>query len=211
MKPKIDYTLYVCTDRDLMSSATMEESVEQAIRGGATLIQLRDKNVSGRTMYETALSIKKITDRYGVGLIINDRVDIAKAVDATGVHLGQSDLPCEVARTILGEDKIIGVSSARVDEAMQAQADGADYIGVGAMFTTSTKQNTRPVTMELLDEIRQAVAIPIVVIGGIALSNAEQFTNTGVNGLAVVSSVVAQPDVELAARQMRAAFLGQGR
>lgn len=202
----MDYTLYVCTDRELMSSPTMEESVEQAILGGAGMIQLRDKKASGRQLYETALALKEVTDRHGVPLIINDRVDIAVAVDAAGVHLGQSDMPIEAARRLLGPDKIIGISAARVEEAMEAQKAGADYLGVGAMFATGTKDNTRPVTKELLMEIRRAVSVPIVAIGGIHAENVAQLRDTGINGIAVVSAVVAQPDVAEAARRMRRLF-----
>lgn len=204
----IDYTLYVCTDRQLMSCETMEESVEEAIKGGASVIQLRDKLVSGRQFFETAQSLKRITDRYRIPLIINDRVDIAIAVDAAGVHLGQNDLSAEVARKMLGNDKIIGVSTAKPEEAVKAVRDGADYIGVGAMFATGTKTNTRPVTMETLLEIRRAVEIPIVVIGGIKAENAAQFCNTGVNGLAVVSAVLAQKNISGAATRMRELFEG---
>lgn len=202
----MDYTLYVCTDRELMSSPTMEESVEQAILGGAGVIQLRDKDSSGRRMYETALSLKAVTDRYDVPLIINDRVDIAMAVDAGGVHLGQSDMPIEAARRLLGPHKIIGISAAKVQEAMDAEVAGADYLGVGAMFATGTKDNTRPVTKELLMEIRRAVSIPIVAIGGIHADNVTTLRDTGINGVAVVSAVVAQPDVAEAARTMRRLF-----
>ena len=207
-KKNMDYTLYVCTDRQLMSCETMEESVEEAIKGGASMIQLRDKLVSGRQFFETAQALKRITDRYRIPLIINDRVDIAIAVDAAGVHLGQQDLPAEVARKMLGNDKIIGVSTAKPEEAVKAVCDGADYIGVGAMFATGTKTNTRPVTMETLLEIRQAVEIPIVVIGGIKAENAAQFCNTGVNGLAVVSAVLAQKNISGAATRMRELFEG---
>ena len=210
-KENMDYTLYVCTDRKLMSSKTMEESVEEAIKGGASVIQLRDKLATGREFFETAKALKQITDRYRVPLIINDRVDIAIAVDAAGVHLGQSDLPAEVARKMLGKNKLIGVSTAKPEEAIAAVCAGADYIGVGAMFATGTKTNTRPVTMETLAQIRHAVEIPIVAIGGIKTENAAQFSNTGINGLAVVSAVIAQQNVKEAATEMRELFLGKKR
>lgn len=202
----MDYTLYVCTDRELMSSASMEESVELALKGGASVIQLRDKHASGRQMYETALALKAVTDRFGVPLIINDRVDIAMAVDAAGVHLGQSDMPIEAARRLMGAGKVIGVSAARVDEAQAAERAGADYLGVGAVFATGTKDNTRPVTRELLMQIRDAVTIPMVAIGGITAENVGTLRDTGINGIAVVSAVVAQPDVTEAARRMRRLF-----
>lgn len=206
MKNKIDYTLYLCTDRDLMSSATIEENVELAIKGGCTVIQLREKNYSSKEFYDLAVSVKKITDKYNVPLIINDRVDIAMAVDAAGVHIGQSDLPADVVRRIIGDDKIIGVSTAKLDEALKAVKDGADYLGVGAMYSTDTKTDARPVTMEELKEIRKNVDIPIVVIGGINMNTLGNFKNMGIDGLAVVSAIVAQPDVEKAAKDMYEAF-----
>lgn len=206
MKNKIDYTLYLCTDRDLMSSATIEENVELAIRGGCTVIQLREKNCSSKEFYDLAVSVKKITDKYNVPLIINDRVDIAMAVDAAGVHIGQSDLPADVVRRIIGDDKIIGVSTAKLAEALNAVKDGADYLGVGAMYSTDTKTDARPVTMEELKKIRTNVDIPIVVIGGINMNTLGNFKNIGIDGLAVVSAIVAQPDVEKAAKDMYEAF-----
>lgn len=205
----IDYTLYLCTDRGLMTTKTIEESVELAIQGGVTLVQLREKDCSSKDFYETAIRVKKITDQYNVPLIIDDRVDIALAVDAAGVHVGQSDLPATVVRSIMGNEKIVGVSAATVEEAVKAQKDGADYIGVGAMFSTSTKKNTRNVSMDLLAKIRKAVDIPIVVIGGINQSNAAGFAGTGINGLSVVSAIVAQKDIKKAAQDLKQAFLSK--
>lgn len=207
MKNKIDYTLYLCTDRDLMSTDTIEESVEQAVKGGCTVVQLREKNCSSKEFYELAVRVKEITDKYHVPLIINDRVDIALAVDAAGVHIGQSDLPASVVRNIIGKDKILGVSAARQEEALKAVEDGADYLGVGAMFATNTKTDARPVTMEELKGIRAAVSIPIVVIGGINMNTLERFKGTGIDGLAVVSAIIAEKDIEAAARNMYQAFL----
>ena len=159
---KIDYTLYLCTDSGLMSSTTVEESVERAVQGGCSVVQLREKEASSLELFRLAERVKRVTDKYGVPLIINDRLDICQAVDAAGVHLGQSDLPCAEARKILGADKIIGVSAATPEEAAKAQADGADYLGVGAVFPTTTKTNTRKVTPEIIRGIRQAVTIPVV-------------------------------------------------
>ncbi len=206
MKPQIDYTLYLCTDRGLMSTPTLEDAVTAAIRGGCTLIQLREKDCSSREFYETAVRIKAVTDRAGIPLIVNDRVDIALAVDAAGVHIGQSDLPASSVRALLGPDKILGVSTARVEEAVRAVKDGADYLGVGAMYATGTKSNTRAVSMEQLQEIRAAVSVPLVVIGGIGPGNAANFRDRGIDGLAVVSSVIAQPDIEAAARRLKQIF-----
>ena len=202
MKHGIDYSLYLCTDRRLMTSPTIEASVESALRGGTTVIQLREKDCSSREFYELGLRVKKITDAYHAPLIINDRVDIALAVGAAGVHVGQGDLPCKVVREIVGPDMIVGVSAATIDEAVQAEEDGADYLGVGAMYATATKTDTRPVSMEELLKIRAAVKIPIVVIGGINQQTLGNFKGTGVNGLAVVSAIVAQPDPEAAAREL---------
>lgn len=206
MKKNIDYTLYLCTDRDLMSSKTIEESVKKAVKGGCTVVQLREKECSSKEFYELALRVKEITTKYNVPLIINDRVDIAMAVDADGVHIGQSDLPANVVRKIIGDDKIIGVSAAKLDEAVKAVSDGADYLGVGAMYATNTKTDARPVTMEELKEIRASVDVPIVVIGGINMNTLTNFKNIGIDGLAVVSAIVSQTDVEGAAREMYKAF-----
>lgn len=185
-----------------MTSPTIEASAESALRGGTTVIQLREKDCSSREFYELGLRVKKITERYNAPLIINDRVDIALAVGAAGVHVGQGDLPCKVVREIVGPDMIVGVSAATLEEAVRAEEDGADYLGVGAMYATATKTDTRPVSMEELLKIRAAVKIPIVVIGGINKQTLGNFKGTGVNGLAVVSAIVAQPDPEAAAREL---------
>lgn len=206
MKPEIDYTLYLCTDRALISTDTLEEAVERAILGGCTLVQLREKDCSSLDFYHTALGVKQITDRYGIPLIVNDRADIALAAGADGVHAGQSDLPCAALRAMLGNDRVIGVSAATVEEAVRAQRDGADYIGVGAMFPTGTKTDAELVSMETLAEIRRAVTIPIVVIGGIGPQNAALFRDTGIDGLAVISAILSKPDITAAARELRAQF-----
>lgn len=198
---KVDYTLYLCTDRELMSSDTIEQSVEQALKGGVTVVQLREKNCSGREFFDLAVRVKKITDSYNVPLIINDRADIALAADCAGVHVGQSDMPCKELRKIMG-DKLIGVSTATVAEALKAQADGADYIGVGAMHPTGTKTNTRPVTKETLADIRAAVDIPMVIIGGMNKTTLGEFKGMGVDGIAVVSAIVSQPDITAAAKEL---------
>lgn len=205
-KENTDYSLYLCTDRKLMSTETIEEAVEKAVKGGCTVIQLREKDCSSREFYETALRVKKITDAYQVPLIINDRVDIAAAVDAEGVHVGQSDLPCTEVRKIIGEDKIIGVSAGNLEKALKAQEDGADYIGVGAMYATSTKKDAKPTTKEELKKIRENVSIPIVVIGGINEYTVPDFKGMGINGLAVVSAIIAKEDVEGAARKLKEMF-----
>lgn len=202
-KKQTDYSVYLCTDRELMSTQTLEEAVEEAIKGGATLIQLREKNCSSKEFYETAVSIKKITEKYNVPLIINDRVDIALAVDAEGVHVGQSDLPAKVVRKIIGEDKIVGVSARSQELAMKAYEDGADYLGVGAMYATSTKKDAKVITKEELAKIRSSVPIPIVVIGGVNENNVSDFKGTGIDGVAVVSAIISKPDIEEAARNLK--------
>lgn len=206
MKSAIDYSLYLVTDRDLMSSATIEESVEQAVRGGCTVVQLREKTASSLDFYEYAVRVKRITDAHGVPLIINDRVDIALAVGAAGIHVGQTDLPAPVVRRLAGPDMILGVSATTFDQAVAAARDGADYLGIGAMFATDTKSGAVITPMEELVRIRAAVALPIVVIGGIKLATIPAFAGTGIDGLSVVSGIISQPDVEKAARDMKKAF-----
>lgn len=206
MKPEIDYSLYLVTDRDLMSTPTLEQAVEQAIEGGSTLIQLREKTVSSLEFYQMAVTIKRLTDSHHIPLIINDRVDIALAVDAAGVHIGQNDLPAGIVRQIIGNDKILGVSVSSVAEAVKAKKDGADYLGVGAMFATGTKTDAELVTINELRDIRSAVSLPIVVIGGINLTTIPSFANTGIDGIAVVSALIAAKDITEAAKQLKASF-----
>lgn len=209
MHNRADYRLYLVTDRNCLQQQTLEQAVEQAILGGVTLVQLREKAIASKEFYERALRIKAICHHYNVPLLINDRVDIALAVEADGVHIGQSDLPCGVVRQILGKDKIIGVSARTAQQAIQAQADGADYLGVGAMFATSTKQDAKTVSVETLNDIRQSVTLPIVAIGGInhttlpALQQVLQAADTSIDGVAVVSAILGQKDVKLASQQLK--------
>lgn len=207
MKPKIDYTLYLVTDRNLMSSPTIEESVEQAIKGGCTLIQIREKDAPSLEFYETAMKLRELTLRLGVPLIVNDRVDIALAVGADGVHIGQDDLPLGVVRRIIGADKIIGVSASNLAQALHAQEGGADYLGVGAMFATGTKTDANLTSLDELKKIREATRLPIVAIGGINRDTVPLFHNSGIDGLAVVSAIAAQDDVTAAARELKRLFL----
>ena len=202
-KRKVDYSLELCTDRRLMTSSSIEECVEHAIQGGVTIVQLREKDCSSREFYELALRVKRVTKQYQVPLIINDRVDIALAADADGVHVGQKDLPCQEVRRLVGEKKIVGVSAANRTAALQAAADGADYIGVGAVFATGTKQDAVVIAPEELAAIRQAVSIPMVAIGGIQKQTLPLLKGTGIDGVAVISAIVAQPDVEQAARELK--------
>lgn len=206
MKSKIDYSLYLCTDRSIMSDTSIEECVEKSLKGGVSVVQIREKDCSGKEFLQLAKSVKEITKRYNVPLIINDRVDVAIAVGADGVHVGQDDLPCAIVRSMVGEDMIIGVSASSLTEALKAQQDGADYIGVGAMFATDTKTDAKVVTMEELDRIRREVSIPIVVIGGINKTTLPDFIGKGIDGIAVVSAIVSQNDVESAARELKSMF-----
>jgi thiamine-phosphate pyrophosphorylase len=201
MKRNVNYGLYLVTDREVLKERNLCLSVEQAIQGGVTLVQLREKDVSSLEFYRIALEVKNITDKYNVPLIINDRLDIAMAVDAAGVHVGQSDLTCEVARKILGDKKIIGVSTATVDEAIAAEKDGADYIGVGAMYLSQTKTDARSVTIETLAKIKQAINIPVVAIGGINENNFIPLKDTGIDGLAIVSAILGKENIKEAAER----------
>lgn len=205
-KSNIDYNIYLVTDRSLLMGKDLYESIEQAIIGGASVVQLREKDINTSELYSIAVKIKNITTKYNIPLIINDRADIAQAVDADGLHIGQEDIPLTVARKILGQDKIIGVSAANLQEALQAEQDGADYLGVGAVFPTATKANTRAVSINQLAQIKAEVHIPVVAIGGIGLSNVEQLRPSCIDGIAVVSAILAQPDIREAARDLTKAW-----
>lgn len=206
MKPRVDYTLYLCTDRELMTTDTITEAVELAIKGGVTVVQLREKDCSGRKFLEIAHEVKEITDAYEIPLIINDRLDIAMAVDADGVHLGQKDLPAAVARELLGPDKIIGVSAWNAELALRAQKEGADYIGAGDVFGTSTKADTHHVSLQELAKIRKTVKIPVVAIGGINMENIEKLKGTGIDGVAVISAILAARNITAAAEELFQVF-----
>lgn len=208
-KMNFDYTLYLVTDRQLMSCDSLTEVVEQAILGGCTMIQLREKELPSLEFYNQAVAVKQVTERYHIPLIINDRIDIAMAVQATGVHIGQHDLPAAAVRKVIGENMLLGVSASSIAEAIQAQQDGADYLGVGAMFPTGTKTDADSVSMEELQKIRTAVSLPIVVIGGINKGNAGRFKPMGIDGLAVVSAIIAQSDIKVAAAELKDLFCGK--
>lgn len=203
---KIDYTLYLVTDSQLLKGRKLETIVYQAIRGGVSLVQLREKKASSLDFYMIAKKVKEVTDKFNVPLIINDRIDIALSVDAAGVHIGQEDLPCKIARQILPKDKIIGVSVHNIEEALRAQEDGADYLGCGAVFTTSTKSDVSNLTIDKLAEIKKAVNIPVVAIGGINKNNVPSLRNTNIDGIAVVSAIVGEDDPKLAAENIKSLF-----
>lgn len=207
MKNEIDYSLYLVTDRKFMSTPTLEEAVEQAIKGGTTLVQLREKSASSLEFYQTAVKVKQVTSRHRVPLIINDRVDIALAVDAAGVHIGQSDLPVREVRSILGKNKVLGVSASTLEEAIRAREDGADYLGVGAMFATGTKSDAKLVSMEELKKIRETVKLPIVVIGGINQQTVPLFNGMGIDGIAVVSALMSAENITEEAKDLKQSVL----
>lgn len=206
MKNNIDYTLYLVSDRDVLKGRDLCEAIEASIKGGVRLVQLREKDTSSLDFYNLAVAVKKIADKYNVPLIINDRIDIALAVDAAGVHVGQSDIPAKVARKIIGEDKILGISAATLEEAKLAEAEGADYLGIGAVFPTDTKKDARSVSIELLGEIKKSLTVPVVGIGGINEDNAELLKESKIDGIAVVSAILGKENIEQAAKDMLAKF-----
>lgn len=200
---KTDYSLYLVTDSNIRSRDQMEEWVRQAILGGVTLVQLREKHISTREFYQAAVSMKEVTQRYHVPLIINDRLDIALAAEADGLHIGQSDLPAGMTKRLLGEGKILGLSAGNLAEAKKAEEDGADYVGVGAVFPTSTKADAVYVTKETLREIKSLLSIPVVAIGGINKRNMEQIYGSGIDGVAVVSAIMGSDDPKGAAHELK--------
>ena len=202
-KEDIDYSVYLVTDRRNKTDEEFLNIIEEAIKGGTTIVQLREKTASTKEFYDLALKVKEITSRYDVPLLINDRIDIALAVDSEGVHIGQDDMPAGIAREIIGEDKILGVSASTVDEAKKAQIDGADYIGSGAVFPTSSKDDADSVSKEELKEIVDSVDIPVVAIGGINLDNASLLKDTGIAGFSVISAIMYAEDPKLASSQLK--------
>ncbi len=195
--------LYAVTDRSWLGERTLAQQVGEALEGGVTMLQLREKHLNKEDFLAEAWEIKELCDRYGVPLVINDDVDIAKAVDAAGVHLGQRDMDVAKARAILGQKKIIGASARTVGQARLAEAQGADYLGSGAVFGTSTKEDAKRISRETLSDICRSVDIPVVAIGGITAENLPKLEGTGIAGVAVVSAIFAQEDVREAARELR--------
>ena len=204
-----DLKLYAITDRQWLHKARLSEHVKLAIEGGATMIQIRDKDILStasdaglKDEYSEALEIKRICHEHKVPLIINDNVQFAIDIDADGVHLGQDDMNPAEARKLLGADKIIGVTAKTVEQAKRAEADGADYLGSGAVFGSTTKLNAKPMTKKLLREITAAVDIPVVAIGGINADNASTLKGTGIAGIAVVGAIFASADIKAAAKKL---------
>ena len=202
-KEDIDYSVYLVTDRRNKTDDEFFNIIEEAIKGGTTIVQLREKTASTKEFYDLALKVKEITSRYGVPLLINDRIDIALAVDSEGVHIGQDDMPADIAREIIGEDKILGVSASTVEEAKKAEIDSADYIGSGAVFPTSTKDDADSVSKEELKEIVDSIDIPVVAIGGITVENASTLKGSGIAGVSVVSAIMSAEDPKEASEKLK--------
>ncbi len=197
--------LYAVTDRNLIHENKLEGMVEAAIKGGATFIQLREKELDDIAFWVESLKIKAITDKYNVPFVINDNVEVAIKSDADGIHIGQSDMNAKAVRKLIGSDKILGVSAQTVEQALKAQADGADYIGVGAVFSTSSKGDADSVSIETLTEICNSVKIPVVAIGGINKGNIMLLKGSGICGVAVISAIFAQADIYNATQKLLAA------
>ena len=202
-KEDIDYSVYLVTDRRNKTDEEFLNIIEEAIKGGTTIVQLREKTASTKEFYDLALKVKEITSRYDVPLLINDRIDIALAVDSEGVHIGQDDMPAGIAREIIGEDKILGVSASTVEEAKKAEIDSADYIGSGAVFPTATKDDADSVSEEELKEIVDSIDIPVVAIGGITVENAHTLKASGIAGFSVVSAIMSAEDPKEASEKLK--------
>ena len=198
-----DMLVYAVTDRAWLKGESLKDQVEKALKGGVTFVQLREKNLDRRLFLEEAATIKELCDSFHVPFVINDDVEIALASGADGVHVGQKDMDVKEARRRLGPGKIIGVSCKTVEQAKAAEAGGADYLGVGAMYPTDTKSDTSQVTVETLKAICRAVDIPVVAIGGIRADRIQPLKGTGADGVAVVSAIFGQPDIEAAARRLK--------
>lgn len=200
---KKDLLLYAVTDRSWLNGKTLYEQVEQALKGGATFVQLREKELDEQAFLEEAKEIKALCQKYEVPFLINDNVEVALAIDADGVHVGQSDMEAGDVRAKLGPDKIIGVSAQTVEQALLAEKRGADYLGVGAVFHTGSKADARDVSHETLREICEAVRIPVIAIGGIGRENVLELSGSGICGIAVISALFAQADIQAAAKELR--------
>ncbi|QCT71048.1 thiamine phosphate synthase [Eubacterium maltosivorans] len=200
---KEDMLLYIVTDRSWLGESTLEEEVCAAIEGGATFLQIREKDMARQDFVGEARSLKGLAEAAGIPYVINDDVDIALEVDADGVHIGQSDGAVAEARRKIGPNKILGVSAQTLEQALAAEKDGADYLGVGAVFSTSTKTDAKEVSFETLKSICSSVKIPVVAIGGINEENLLELSGSKVDGVAVISAVFAQPDTRAAAQKIR--------
>jgi thiamine-phosphate pyrophosphorylase len=199
----IDYSLYLVTDRSTLHGKDLYKAVEDAIKGGVTLVQLREKNISSLEFYNTAVKMKKLVNSYGIPLIINDRLDVALAANADGLHIGQVDLPLGITRKLLGPNKILGYSVANVEQAIFGQSMGADYLGAGTVFPTLSKSDTgEAIGLEELRIIKKMVSIPVVGIGGIGMSNLKEVKQTGIDGVSIISAILGSEDIQAASRSL---------
>lgn len=194
--------LYAITDRSWLNGRTVYEQCEEALKGGATMIQLREKELDDKSFFEEAVEIKKLCEKYNVPLLINDNVKIAVEMDADGVHVGQSDMQASDVRELIGPNRILGVSAQTVEQALRAEKCGADYLGVGAVFKTGTKSDATEVDFETLKAICEAVTIPVVAIGGITKENMIELKDSGIVGIAVISAVFAADDITEATKEL---------
>lgn len=195
--------LYLVSDRSWLNGRLLEDDIEQAIQGGVTIVQLREKDLDEQSFIEIAKKIKTLCLKYQIPFIINDNLNVALAVDSDGIHIGQDDLPVSIVREKIGFDKILGVSVHNLDEALKAKKQGADYLGVGAMFSTATKSDATDVTNQELLNITTNVDLPIVAIGGINQSNCLQLKGTKIDGIAVVSAIMAADDIKVATQKLK--------
>ena len=195
--------LYVVTDRRWLDGAPLETAVEQALLGGATFLQLREKALPDEAFLAEALTLKTLAKKYEVPLVINDNIDVAIKADADGVHVGQSDMIDTDVRARIGPDKILGISANTVENAIIAEKRGADYIGVGAVFGTTTKEDAQNITIEMLRKICDAVSIPVVAIGGINETNILALSGSGIDGVAVISAIFSKPDICAATKRLK--------
>lgn len=201
---KKELMLYAVTDRHWLGEETLYDQVKKALDGGATFVQLREKKLDREDFFAEALEIQKLCKKYGVPFVINDEVSIAKDIDADGVHVGQSDMEAMDVRKVLGPDKILGVSAQTVEQAIIAEKHGADYLGVGAVFATGSKDDADDVSHETLKAICEAVSIPVIAIGGITKDNVSELAGSGICGVAVISAIFGQNDIKKATEDLKA-------
>ncbi|WP_300077275.1 thiamine phosphate synthase [uncultured Thomasclavelia sp.] len=200
---KEQLNLYLVTDRHWLANRNLEDDVEKAILGGVTMVQLREKNIDNDSFIELAKKVKQVCNKYKVPFIINDNLEVALAVDSDGIHIGQDDLPASLVRQKIGPNKILGVSAHNLDEAIAAKKAGATYLGAGAMFSTTTKDNTTNLSIEQLQTITKNVDIPVVAIGGINYDNCLSLKNCNLAGIAVVSAIMAATNISEAASNLK--------
>lgn len=199
----IDYSLYLLTDRDMLMGRDLLSEVRKAVKGGVSMVQLREKNCSSREFYNLALTLKTELAKMHVPLIINDRLDIALAVDADGLHIGQNDIPINIARKFLSSDKILGLSVNNLEQAKKGEFQGASYLGAGPVFYTSSKKDIdNPTGLKFLETLKRQIKIPVIAIGGINHENIQEVKKTGTDGVAVISAILSANDCEKASQRM---------